>query len=162
MSSYNKASYRRNHNYNGQVFLTEEESLLVNQGKNELFRKKQTFSIIISLKDYSLLLRKNLFQEDRWEIEELMQLKRRLNDTRNRLNEKDIKVWKQHTGKTNMTGKVVWSLRDQNRIEMCTNAWIKMAEIFSQYRTLIPEGKTDVMRWILIFYLLVLLRLTGE
>ncbi|CAF4725440.1 unnamed protein product, partial [Rotaria sp. Silwood2] len=61
--------------------------------------------------------------------------------TRNRLNEKDIKVWKQHTSKTNMTGRIVWSLRDQNRIEMCTNAWIKMAEIFSKYENLIPRGK---------------------
>ncbi|CAF1482607.1 unnamed protein product, partial [Adineta ricciae] len=147
MSYYNRGQRGRNNNYSNNnqrpVDLNEEEFRLVNQGRDELFEKKKTFSIITSLKNCSLLLRENLFQGDRWEIEELMQLKRRLNDTRNRLNEKDIKVWKQHTGKTNMTGKIVWSLRDQNRIEMCTNAWIKMAEIFSQYRTLIPRDLSE-------------------
>ena len=38
-----------------------------------------------------------------------------------------------------MTGRVVWSLRDRNDIEMCTNAWIKMAEIFAKYKNLIPS-----------------------
>lgn len=119
--------------------LTEEEHKLVYQGQDELFHKKKSFSSIPHLKDKTLLLSQNLFNTDRWEINELMVLKKRLNDTRDRLNEKDIQVWKQHTSKTNMTGRVVWSLRDRNDIEMCTNAWIKMAEIFAKYKNLIPS-----------------------
>jgi hypothetical protein len=119
--------------------LTDDEYRLVNQGRDELFDKEKTFPHVPYLKDKSLLLSENLFTTDRWEINELMQLKQKLNNTRNRLNEKDIKVWKQHTTKTNMTGRVVWPLRDYNQIEMCTNAWIKMAEIFSKYKNLIPS-----------------------
>ncbi|CAF4611423.1 unnamed protein product [Rotaria sp. Silwood1] len=129
----------QNKNCGRNSFLTDEETNLVYQGRDELFDKKKIFSIVTSLKDKSILLSDNLFKTDRWDIEELIQLKQKLNDTRNRLNEKDIKVWKQHTSKTNMTGRVVWALRDQNRIEMCTNAWIKMAEIFSKYENLIPR-----------------------
>ncbi|CAF3006173.1 unnamed protein product [Rotaria sp. Silwood2] len=129
----------QNNNSGRNSFLNDEEKSLVYQGKDELFHKKKNFPIVTSLKDKSLLLSDNLFKTNRWDIEELIQLKQKLNDTRNRLNEKDIKVWKQHTSKTNMTGRIVWSLRDQNRIEMCTNAWIKMAEIFSKYENLIPR-----------------------
>ena len=119
--------------------LSDEESKLLYQGQEELFDKKKKFSTIAHLNDKSLLLLENLFTADRWEASKLMELKQKLNDTRNRLNEKDIKVWKQHTSKTNMTGRVVWSLRDRNDIEMCTNAWIKMAELFSKYKNLIPR-----------------------
>ncbi|CAF1297361.1 unnamed protein product [Rotaria sordida] len=138
-------SYRRYpNNYGGRnSSLTTEEERLVYQGKDELFHKKRNFPIVTSLKDKSMLLSENLFKTNRWDIEELIQLKQKLNDTRNRLNEKDIKVWKQHTSKTNMTGRIVWSLRDQNHIEMCTNAWIKMAEIFSKYDNLIPRDLPD-------------------
>jgi hypothetical protein len=144
--SYDRARCSGNniHSYNNRDHrfpLTDDEKRLVNQGRLELFNKKQSFPLITSLKDNSLLLSQNLFISDKWNIDELIKLKERLNDTRNRLNEKDIKVWKQLTFKTNMTGRVVWPLRSQNRIEMCTNAWIKMAEIFSKYENLIPRGK---------------------
>jgi hypothetical protein len=128
-------------NYVDASQLNDDEYRLVHQGRKELFDKKKNFSSIPSLKDKSLLLSENLFTSDRWEINELMQLKQKLNNIRNCLNEKDISVWKQHTTKTNMTGRIVWSLRDRNNIEMCTNAWIKMAEIFSKYENLIPNGK---------------------
>ncbi|CAF1343216.1 unnamed protein product [Adineta steineri] len=134
-NSYNNRNWRNS--------LNADESRLVNQGKDDLFDKKKTFSPITSLKDHSLLLKENLFITDKWDIEELLQLKKKLNNTRNRLNEKDIKVWKQHTQKTNMTGRIVWPLREKNHIEMCTNAWIKMAEIFSKYENLIPKDLAD-------------------
>jgi len=137
-NSYQRSQYN---NRGGNSSLTDDENRLVNQGRDELFNKKKKFSLVTSLEDKSLLLSENLFTTDRWQINELIELKKKLNDTRNRLNEKDIKVWKQHTSKTNMTGRVVWSLRDHNDIEMCTNAWIKMAEIFSKYENLIPRGK---------------------
>jgi hypothetical protein len=140
-------SYRHFQSNRGDIsLLKDDEYRLVHQGRNELFDKKKNFPTVPYLKDKSLLLSENLFTSDRWEINELMQLKQKLNNTRNRLNEKDIKVWKQHTSKTNMTGRVVWSLRDQNNIEMCTNAWIKMAEIFSKYNNLIPNGKYILFR----------------
>ncbi|CAF4181783.1 unnamed protein product, partial [Adineta steineri] len=141
-SRYNNNNNSYN-NRNWRTSLNDDESRLVNQGKDDLFNKKKTFSPITSLKDHSLLLQENLFVADKWNIEELLQLKEKLNNTRNRLNEKDIKVWKQHTQKTNMTGRIVWPLREKNHIEMCTNAWIKMAEIFSKYENLIPKDLAD-------------------
>ncbi len=139
----NTHPYQRNqyNNRGRNISLTDEEAQLVNQGRDDLFNKKKNLPIVTSLKDNSLLLSENLFTTDRWEINELMELKQKLNDTRNKLNEKDIKVWKLHTFKTNMTGRIVWPLREKNRIEMCTNAWIKMAEMFSKYENLIPKGK---------------------
>lgn len=122
--------------------MTEVDFELVIRGRDELFDKKKTFPGIEPLKNDSVLsFSQNLFKQDRWEIPELSKWKRELNATRNLLNEKDIKVWKQHTSKTNMTGRIVWSLRGKNKIEMCTNAWIKMAEIFSKYPMLIPPSK---------------------
>ena len=137
--------YARNNNQsfqqNRRINLTEDEARLVYQGQDELFDKNKIFPKVEPPKDRSVLFAGNLFTADRWTIARLIELKEQLNNTRNRLNEKDIKVWKQHTGKTNMTGRIVWPLREQNRIEMCTNAWIKMAEIFSKYTKLIPSGK---------------------
>jgi hypothetical protein len=145
-----RLSHPRNNNGSSQQNrhddLKADEFRLVNQGRDELFDKNKTLPKIVPLKNRSLLLAENLFITDRWEIARLLELKGQLNNTRNRLNEKDIKVWKQHTGKTNMTGCIVWSLRQQNRIEMCTNAWIKMAEIFSKYPKLITSGETCVAR----------------
>ncbi|CAF1350277.1 unnamed protein product [Rotaria sordida] len=145
-----RSRYSRNDNDSFQTYnrdrhpkLTNEEYRLVNQGRDELFDKKKTFPRVNPPANISLLSSENLFATDRWDIDQLIELKTKLNDTRNQLNEKDIKVWKQHTGKTNMTGRVVWSLRNQNQIEMCTNAWIKMAEIFSKYKSLIPAELPD-------------------
>ena len=145
----NRQDHGRNDNdsfqQNRLVNLKENESRLVNQGRDELFDKNKIFPKVEPLKEKSLLLSQNLFVADKWNIARLLELKDQLNNTRNRLNEKDIKVWKQHTGKTNMTGRIVWPLREQNRIEMCTNAWIKMAEIFSKYPKLITSGKLFVI-----------------
>jgi len=138
MSKYNNRNFNRQ-NDRSNWSLTNEEKPLVYQLKDELFHKQKTFSSIPA-SDRRILPSKQLFTESRWEIKELMDLKAKINETRNRLNEKDIKIWKEHTRKTNMTGSVVWGLRKQNEIEMCTNAWIKMAEIFSKYEHLIPKG----------------------
>lgn len=132
---YSRYDNRGNNNWS----LTNEEKTLVYQAKDELFNKQKIFSTLPALENKMLLI-ENLFVADRWELKELMVLKAELNETRNRLNEKDIAVWKEHTRKTNMTGSVVWGLRKQNGIEMCTNVWIKMAEIFAKYKSLIPQG----------------------
>lgn len=140
--SYDRYSYRNDSHHNQN--LTEKESRLVYQGRDELFDKQKTFSSLnIPPNTKSLLSIENLFQAEKWKIDRLMHFKQKLNDTRNRLNEKDIKVWKQHTQKTNMTGRVVWGLRGRNSIEMCTNAWIKMAEIICKYPDLIPRGRIN-------------------
>lgn len=124
---------------NSDARLKEEEVALINQGRNDLFDKKKDLPKLNPLENQSMLKKENLFVTSRWEIPEFIELKNKLNATRNQLNEKDIKIWKEHTRKTNMTGRVVYSIRDKNQIEMCTNAWIKMAEIFCKYRSLIPS-----------------------
>ena len=141
-NSRGRYTHPRSNDHSDQPSLTDEESRLVKQGKEDLFDKRKDFPLVTSLKENSLLSHENLFKADRWTIEKLIAMKAELTNTRNRLNEKDIKVWKEHTYKTNMTGRIVWPLRNQNRIEMCTNAWLKMAEIHSKFKNLIPEGNT--------------------
>ena len=84
--NYSFGRRSQGNNRNQLPTLTEEERKLVYQGQEELFDKKKSFSLIPHLKDKSLLLSENLFNTDRWEISQLMVLKKRLNDTRDRLN----------------------------------------------------------------------------
>lgn len=137
-------SFNDRNNPHSNPNLTEKESQLVYQGRDELFDKHKTFSSLNMPPNTKFLLSiENLFQAEKWKIDRLMHFKEKLNDTRNRLNQKDIKVWKEHTRKTNMTGRVIWGLRGRNSIEMCTNAWIKMAEIICKYPALIPRGRIN-------------------
>jgi hypothetical protein len=123
--------------------LNECDARLAQQGRQDLFDKQKCLPKIEPSSDISMRFKRNLFTSDRWHLMDLIHLKNKLNDTRNRLNEKDIQIWKQHTRRTNMTGNIVRSLRRENHIEMCTNAWIKMAEIFSKYHRLIPSGELN-------------------
>lgn len=72
-------------------------------------------------------------------IDQLQLVKTRLNNTRSKLDNIDIKEWKQHTSKTIVTKDVVKAIRNQweqhdntdveGSPEMVTNAWCKMFEI---------------------------------
>eukprot|EP00291_Cryptomonas_curvata_P026180 CAMPEP_0172175082 /NCGR_PEP_ID=MMETSP1050-20130122/14022_1 /TAXON_ID=233186 /ORGANISM="Cryptomonas curvata, Strain CCAP979/52" /LENGTH=923 /DNA_ID=CAMNT_0012847129 /DNA_START=140 /DNA_END=2907 /DNA_ORIENTATION=- len=55
-------------------------------------------------------------------------------------NEKDIKIWKEHTAKTVITGDVVKSLRKEHDPEMCTKAFAKMYEMLAAYDLVAPNG----------------------
>ncbi|RUS19349.1 FtsJ-like methyltransferase-domain-containing protein [Endogone sp. FLAS-F59071] len=108
---------------------TEHEALY--RGYDTLFKKHRPFTRVEPT-DESLIIN-DLFTTPRWSLERMQALKTKLNDTRNRLNEKDIEKWHQHTRQTNFTGRVVATLRNKMDVEMCTNAWIKMAELHSHY-----------------------------
>ncbi|CAF0933640.1 unnamed protein product [Didymodactylos carnosus] len=156
MSSYNTYGYRqggrggtgyRGRNYDNGNYqprynastLTDKEEETINRNFGDLFKKDYHFPLLTE-KDkapVNVKITEKLFTTERWKIPELMALKESINTTRNRLNEKDIKVWHEHTRKTNMTGQVAFTLRKRFNIEMCTNAWIKMTELLVRYR-LIP------------------------
>lgn len=112
--------------------LNETESEALYRGYDTLFKKHRPFTRV-ERTDESLIT-KHLFTTPRWSLERMQALKTKLNDTRNRLNEKDIEKWHQHTRQTNFTGRVVVTLRNKMDVEMCTNAWIKMAELHSHYK----------------------------
>lgn len=50
---------------------------------------------------------KAFFEDKVFTIERLQSAKRRLNTTKDKLNEKDISIWGRHTSQTNLTGTVV-------------------------------------------------------
>ncbi|CAF1244881.1 unnamed protein product [Didymodactylos carnosus] len=138
-NDYAYANYNRSHN------LTEEEEKLVNLGRSDLFEKEFRFPLCTVLKDHTQIT-EQLFRTPRWTISDLMIFKSQLNITRDKMNDKDRKIWQEHTYKTNMTGKIAFSLRKQFNIEMCTNAWIKMAEIYARYPGLIPPSSNEMRK----------------
>ncbi|XP_072516542.1 cap-specific mRNA (nucleoside-2'-O-)-methyltransferase 2 [Salminus brasiliensis] len=68
----------------------------------------------------------------------LQALKRSLNEVKNRLSDKDLAVWHQHTCSTNRAGTVTAHLRSTASAELCTQAWAKFYEILGTF-DLLPE-----------------------
>eukprot|EP00762_Andalucia_godoyi_P001987 ANDGO_02632.mRNA.1 Cap-specific mRNA (nucleoside-2'-O-)-methyltransferase 2 len=75
-----------------------------------------------------------LFSRTGWTSQTLESFKKRLNETKSRLDEIDLSVWKPHTRNTNPTGDVIRFLRKQIGPEMCTTAWAKMYEMLAYHR----------------------------
>ncbi|XP_063424264.1 cap-specific mRNA (nucleoside-2'-O-)-methyltransferase 2-like [Mytilus trossulus] len=71
--------------------------------------------------------------KDDWEIKELMTLKSDLNSLKDKLSDKDIVKWHQHTTFMNLAGNVNSELRQTVRPELCTQAWCKFYEMVSAY-----------------------------
>ncbi|RUS31875.1 FtsJ-like methyltransferase-domain-containing protein [Jimgerdemannia flammicorona] len=117
--------------------LNDAEREALYRGHNVLFKKHYDFSLVKPVSNLTDLL----FATPKWTLDRMQTMKRDLNNTRNRLNEKDIEMWHKHTRQTNFTGRVVATLRNKMDIEMCTNAWIKMAELHSHYE-FIPDADT--------------------
>eukprot|EP00920_Eleutheroschizon_duboscqi_P017667 GHVT01042148.1.p1 GENE.GHVT01042148.1~~GHVT01042148.1.p1 ORF type:complete len:548 (-),score=139.80 GHVT01042148.1:610-2253(-) len=72
--------------------------------------------------------------------------KERLNSTKNKLDEKDFKIWKQHTSRTDDTTMIVPHLRKvlgdyDLGPELVTNGWAKMFELLNACPDLLPSFK---------------------
>jgi cap2 methyltransferase len=80
---------------------------------------------------------------DYWEISELMKLKSTLNSLKDKLSDKDIVKWHEHTTFMNLAGNINTELRQTIRPELCTQAWCKFYEIVSTYD--IFNVKSDIL-----------------
>ncbi|KPP65632.1 cap-specific mRNA (nucleoside-2'-O-)-methyltransferase 2-like [Scleropages formosus] len=68
----------------------------------------------------------------------LQALKNSLNDVKNRLSDKNLEVWHQHTSFTNRAGKITAHVRAAANAEVCTQAWCKFYEILGTF-SVIPN-----------------------
>ncbi|CAG9461865.1 unnamed protein product [Pedinophyceae sp. YPF-701] len=81
-----------------------------------------------------------LFTAPAFAVPDMMDLKKRLNETKDKLDTKDISVWGKHTTFTNRAGDVVRRLRQSVAPEMCTIAWAKMYEMIHACGLLTEEA----------------------
>ncbi|CAG2220323.1 AFT [Mytilus edulis] len=104
---------------------------ILRQKVQNVFEKKFTYS---KPKDGIWKLPENFIKhKDDWEIKELKTLKSNLNSLKDKLSDKDIVKWHQHTTFMNLAGNVNSELRQTVRPELCTQAWCKFYEMVSAY-----------------------------
>lgn len=72
-------------------------------------------------------------QSDVWQITDPQQMKSKLNALKDKLSDKDISLWHQHTGQMNLAGTILSEVRQNIRPELCTQAWCKFYEILSTF-----------------------------
>ena len=68
-----------------------------------------------------------------WIVPELQDLKKRLNELKDKLSDKEIAEWHNHTQFTNLAGNIVQDVRQVIRPELCTQAWCKFYELISTF-----------------------------
>ncbi|KAK2868896.1 hypothetical protein Q7C36_000767 [Tachysurus vachellii] len=71
-----------------------------------------------------------------WSHPPLQALKNSLNEVKDRLSDKDLSVWHQHTCSTNRAGTIISHLRETTNAELCTQAWAKFYEIQGTFKLL--------------------------
>lgn len=111
------------------------ENLSINEAEN-LFEKKFEFRTNV---DFVLPNLKDLFTAEQWKVEKFIKLKKELIETKNLLNDKEIKQWRRHTTYTNRAGFVLNTVRCEIGPELLTQAWLKFYEILSSY-SLVPSN----------------------
>lgn len=115
-------------------FCNQEEVSEINATIEHLFKK--SFSICNNEK-YTLPDPKSLFSEDSWEVEDLQEFKKELNQTKSKLNNYNYADWHHHTTQRNKAKDIEWRIRRDFDPEFVTQAWCKFHEIISKY-PLIP------------------------
>lgn len=113
------------------------------------------------------VLPEHLFSSLGFEVPELLDGKKRLNESKDRLDNVDLRqgsrgvgpatqcllrirhaadfssrTWERHAGLVNRAGSVVWTLRDKLAPELCTIAWAKMYETIVSMN-LLPSSLLD-------------------
>uniref|UniRef100_A0A8C7GYF8 Cap-specific mRNA (nucleoside-2'-O-)-methyltransferase 2 n=1 Tax=Oncorhynchus kisutch TaxID=8019 RepID=A0A8C7GYF8_ONCKI len=73
----------------------------------------------------------------------LQTLKTSLNEVKNRLSDKDLEVWHQHTNSTNRAGKVIGTVRTAANAEICTQAWCTFYEILGTFNLLVFHCRSE-------------------
>nr|XP_003219327.1 PREDICTED: cap-specific mRNA (nucleoside-2'-O-)-methyltransferase 2 [Anolis carolinensis] len=80
------------------------------------------------------------FTCDHKEFSSLAALKNSLNEVKNRLSDKKLDEWHQHTSFTNRAGKIIANLKKSANAELCTQAWCKFHEILCTFPVLPSEA----------------------
>ncbi|KAJ7320077.1 hypothetical protein JRQ81_019588 [Phrynocephalus forsythii] len=81
-----------------------------------------------------------VFISDHKEFSSLVALKESLNEVKNRLSDKRLDEWHQHTSFTNKAGKIIAHLKKSVNAELCTQAWCKFHEILCSFPLLPCEA----------------------
>lgn len=100
----------------------------------KLFQKKFSYSSNANKPTYKTPSLNDVSECDEWQIEETQQMKIKLNAVKDKLSDKDICMWHQHTGQMNLAGTVISQLRENFKPELCTQAWCKFYEIVSTFK----------------------------
>ena len=128
MAPKKRRKYPKHNVQNSEVFQQEIEALF-----NKKFVLKSSEDSWAHLPDASLM-----FTEPPFVLEDLISMKDDLNRNKSLLNDMDIDEWHLHTRRAHKAGLVVKHLRDNLRVEMCTQAWAKFHEILHTF-DLVPE-----------------------
>jgi len=107
----------------------------VREQVDEMFGKKYKFQS----ERWRLPEPSALFREEPFKVPKLLDLKKCLNSTKSKLDNKEIVSWHKHTTFTNRAGLIVSSLRKEFQPEMCTQAWAKFHEILSSFN-IVPQS----------------------
>ena len=104
---------------------------------DELFGKK--FKFQDEYDQWRLPESSAVFREESFKIPDLIDLKKRLNSTKSKLDSKDMLSWHKYTNFTNRAGEITFMLRKEFQPEMCTQAWGKLHEILWTFN-IIPQN----------------------
>ncbi|ESO09477.1 hypothetical protein HELRODRAFT_150382, partial [Helobdella robusta] len=72
-----------------------------------------------------------------WDVNQLQEIKRFLNEAKNNLSTIDIKVWHCHTQEMHKGAKIVPFVKGNVKCELCTQAWCKFHEILCSFPHLV-------------------------
>ncbi len=97
----------------------------------ELFQKK--YALKVETQEWTLPEPSRIFQGPLDYIDELVEIKDKLNKTKGKLDNKDLITWHKHTKFTNKAANVIPAVRNQFGPELCTQGWTKMQEILSSF-----------------------------
>ncbi|XP_067853716.1 cap-specific mRNA (nucleoside-2'-O-)-methyltransferase 2 [Heptranchias perlo] len=101
----------------------------------ELFNKKFTFQKPFGER-WTLPAVGEVFKGERQQSERLEALKESLNNVKNKLSDKELEKWHEHTAFTNRAGKVIPQVKRTVNAELCTQAWCKFHEILWTFQLL--------------------------
>ena len=114
----------------------------VREEVDELFSKK--FRFRDEQEEWTLPAADLMYKDKLFSVKRLLKLKEQLNETKAKLNDKEMISWHRHTHFTNRAGIVVPAVRRDFNPEMCTQGWAKFHEILLQYGTLVSEATTKL------------------
>uniref|UniRef100_A0A8D2KYH7 Cap-specific mRNA (nucleoside-2'-O-)-methyltransferase 2 n=1 Tax=Varanus komodoensis TaxID=61221 RepID=A0A8D2KYH7_VARKO len=74
------------------------------------------------------------------EFSSLVALKDSMNEVKNRLSDKKLDEWHQHTSFTNKAGKIIAHIKKSVNAELCTQAWCKFHEVLCTFPLLSSDA----------------------
>lgn len=114
----------------------------VREEVDELFSKKFRFKD--EQEEWNIPAADIMYHDKLFTIKRLLKLKEQLNETKAKLNDKELISWHRHTHFTNRAGIIVPAVRRDFNPEMCTQGWVKFHEILLHYGSLVSEATTKL------------------